>query len=160
MEVEFTITEDEYAKASVLFSRPSKKLKLFYFLAIVSMSCSLFVVNSVQLKFAIVGGLIGSVIGFSVFRYVLAPWNARKQYRKYKAIKEPVIVSLLSSGILFKSNSGQGKLEWPYIHKWRQDENFVLIYQAPNLYHILPKRIGNVVNSISQSLSLQVGNEI
>jgi hypothetical protein len=160
MELEFTITEDEYAKANVLFSKPSKKLKLFYFLMLLSLVGAVFVVNSMQLKITLMGGMIGSVIGFSLFAYVLGPWKARKQYRQYKAIQKPVTVSLLNSGVFFKSNSGQGELEWSHIHKWRQNDDFVLIYQAPNVYHILPKRIGNIVNSISQALCKQVGNEI
>ena len=158
VEVEYTLTEDEYVKANRLFTKPTKKSFLIY-VAVTTISIIVALVSDILLiQLIVIGGLIGGSLGHVIVRYLYAPWVTRKQYRSYKAIQEPVSVSKQSDGIYFKSDVGEAKIEWSRINKWRENDIFVLIYQAPQVYHILPKRKGSEIAAIRKELMVNIGN--
>ena len=123
-------------------------------LIIVSITATSFIV-----KIGAIGGVVGGFIGHMVVRHLYAPWRTRKQYRAYQAAQEPVEVKVLSESLLFKSNIGEAVIEWSRINKWRENEDLLLIYQAPEVYHILPKRVGGSISKIREALVQNVGKK-
>jgi len=106
-----------------------------------------------------IGGLVGGAGGYLICRYLFAPWKTRRLYRSYAAIKEPCTVKIHDEGVKFLSKSGEALIEWRHIMKWRQNDSFLLIYQAPHLYHLIPKRLGTIINDIIENLIKNVGKE-
>jgi len=130
MKTEYTITEIDYVNAMKLFTRISSRMTGLYVIALVMLG--LVAVNgSPVLK----NGVIGLV------RFVINPVLSRRHYRKYKAIQEPLFIQLMDEGVQFSNFDGEGLLRWEKIHKWRQNEEYVLIYPMPRIYHIIPKTI-------------------
>ena len=160
MEIEFTITEDEYVKANKLFTKPSKNILFFYVfcalaLIIVALASEISVV-----KFSAFSGIIGGFLGLNFVRHIYAPWGTRRQYRQYKAAKDPIAINFKDGFLHFKSASGEGTIEWGYIYKWRENSEFLLIYQSSALYHIIPKRIGAIASKVREGLVEFVGGKL
>ena len=66
----------------------------------------------------------------------LHPLNVR-----YKVVKKPLAILMLDEGIKFSSENGEGLLRWEEMHHWRENSSLILIYLAPRIYHMIPKRI-------------------
>jgi hypothetical protein len=96
-----------------------------------------------------IGGLIGGLLVTVVGRYIASPLLARRHYRKYKAIQDEFGVELVEQGVRFTTTNAEGTILWDKIHKWRQNDEFVLIYPMPRLFHIIPKSVA------TQGLDLQ-----
>ena len=154
MKVEYTITEDEYVKANKLFTRPSKNNLVFYTAVAISLILLSIAADSVAVKIGAIGGIVGGFIGHMVVRHIYAPWKTRRQYRTYQAAREPITVQVRPESLFFKSKIGEAIIEWPRINNWCEDEQFLLIYQAPEVYHILPKRAGEAINNVREALVL------
>lgn len=158
METEFTLTQQEYVKANKLFSKPVAKDYVIFAIFFVAMAAlALFGTKKIH-QFIALGGIIGSIVGHVLVRHVHAPLAAKKQYQSYKAAQEPMSISISNTAISLKSQFGQANIEWSRIIKWRQNESLILIYQAPGVYHIIPKRIGAIANELSGLLAKNVGN--
>lgn len=123
-----------------LFEKPTPRLILTY-CAIVLALIVLVIYGLPVLRGGAIGGLIGGFAVIIIGRYVVSPILARRHYRKYKAIHQEFGVELAEDGIHFSSLNADGKLTWDHVHKWRQNENFVLIYPMPRLFHIIPKSV-------------------
>jgi len=158
VEFEYTITESEYVKANKLFTKPTKGILVFYVFVAFSLVVVALVSDSFVIQLSAIGGIIGGFIGHAVVRHLYAPWRTKKQYRSYKAAQEPVIVNLETNSLNFKSKLGNATIEWDRVNKWRENPYFLLIYQAPEVYHILPKRIGIEIDKIREALVEHVGN--
>lgn len=159
MEFEYTITEDEYVKANKLFTKPAQAILIFYAITVIALVAISIITNSFIVKTGAIGSVIGGYFGYMATRHLYAPWRTRKQYRAYKAAQEPVVVKILPESLLFKSNTGEAVIEWSYIKKWRENEELLLIYQAPEIYHILPKRVGEAICEVRKALLKHVGQK-
>jgi hypothetical protein len=157
MESTFTITEEEYVKANKLFTRPTKKIINVYIISSVILITLFILTDTMIYKITVIGALFGGFIGQFIVRHVYAPWQTKKQFKVYKAIQEPVTVLYSESGLEFKEKTGRGTIEWNRIYKWRENNNLLLLYQAPGVYHIIPKRAGEIVIKIQEALSQHVG---
>lgn len=154
-----TISEDEYASAMSLHGRFSSKIKGIYFLAASGLVLSA-VVGSGNTRLIAACALIGGVVGHFVMTRLLNPWRARRSYGKYPLIQRPFLIESESTGVYFKSEDGEMRLKWGDIHKWRESSELVLIYPAPNLFHIVPKRLAEVgldIALLTSSLEKHVG---
>ena len=99
---------------------------------------------------------------FAVILFVGTPSRARRHYRQYKGIQEPITVELTEAGIKFSNADGEAILPWSKVFQWRQNDRFILIYGMPILYYIVPKwieREGFDVPLLIQRLDEHVGPE-
>ena len=157
MESTFTITEEEYVKANKLYTKPTKKI-LYFYLITVTMLLALFVLSdTMKYRIIIICVIAGGFVGQFIARHIYAPWQTKKQYKAYKAVQEPILVNYTDTGLNFKSAIGEATIEWQRINKWRENNNLLLLYQAPNVYHVIPKRIGEISNKIKDALIQHVG---
>ena len=107
-----------------------------------------------------IGGLVGGLFVALVGRYIVSPILARRHYRKYKSIQEEFTVELVDDGVRFTSPNADGKITWDKIHKWRQNEDFVLIYPMPRIFHMIPKSVaaqGFDLQALTDGLQHHVG---
>jgi hypothetical protein len=157
MDVTFTLSENEYVKANRLYGKPTRGIKLFYLITFIALVVTFILSETLKIKVIVSVGFICGVIGHCLVAYVYAPWQTRKQYKSYKAIQDPICLSLQPNGLHFKSNTGESNLDWSRVVKWRESSDFILIYQAPCVYHIIPKRIGDLAINIRGLLKQSVG---
>ena len=159
LEVEYTISEREYVQANKLYARLTKRQLTVSFVITAILIVVVYFAGDSVFRGGAIGGLVGGLGGYLICRYLLAPWKTRRLYRSYAAIKEPCTVKIHDEGLKFLSKSGEALIEWGHIMKWRQNDNFLLIYQAPHLYHLIPKRLGTIINDMVEKLIKNVGKE-
>ncbi len=142
MEAEFTISEDDYAHA-VRLGSPLARWRIA---VLVLMGLGLMggaVVAPPPWREASLLGLLVLLAVVAVSRLILVNTMARRSYRRYKAMQQPVRAEFTEEGLAMRSGDGQGLLRWQNMLQWRQDDELILIYLAPRLFHIVPKSIAS-----------------
>lgn len=108
-------------------------------------------------------GLIGGTLGYFVTIHLICPWQARKNYRNYKAIQRPLKLELTGDGFTIKAENGTSAVKWDLLLKWRENRDVIIVYFAPKLYYLIPKRISDVgfdIEIFRQSLQEKLGSPI
>ncbi len=140
MKATYRISEQDYVNAMKLFARLRPRLVILYLVGALALVV-LATFGSPALRGGAIGGLIGGFSVALVGRYIISPLLARRHYRKYKAIHEEFTVDLIDDGVRFTSPNGDGKITWDKVYKWRQNEDLVLIYPMPRMFHMIPKSV-------------------
>jgi len=84
---------------------------------------------------------IPAVVLFMIANYFLLIPNAtRRTYQAHKLLQRPCTFSWSENGLMVKSDSGDCRLAWSDYLKWAENAQIFLLYQAPRLFNILPKR--------------------
>ncbi|MEM4989888.1 YcxB family protein [Collimonas sp. H4R21] len=162
MQAKYRISEEDYVNTMKLFAKLTRQ-QIFIYAALALVLIALAVFGSLVVKAGAIGGLAGGLIVTVLGRYIIAPIMARRHYRKYKAIHEEFTVELLQDGVRFISPNADGKLIWNHLVKWRQNDNYILIYPMPRLYHIVPKSVvsdGFDVSLLINRLTQHVGGPV
>jgi hypothetical protein len=164
MPVQFTITAEDYIAAGLLNGEMTRTAKRIHY-AIDAVLVISGVVALYYGKGIWAGGLIGAAIGGNLLPFILrkyvAPWRLRAHYAKYRQMRKPLTIAVANDGIKFESEDGVGVLKWPDIHHWRENDLLILIYLAPKIYHLVPKRIvedGFPLEELKAGLIRNVGN--
>ncbi len=161
MKVEFRITEDDYAKAMQLHEwRRMLRWPLAIARAIVLIL--LIFAGWWQPGAAPIIAVCVVVLSIlpAVLLYIVVPYSARRMYRQYKGIQEPMTVELSDDGLRLGSVDGEAILRWGMIFRWRQNDQFVLIYKMPMLFYLVPKSVaqhGFDIPLLVQRLAERVG---
>ena len=50
-------------------------------------------------------------------------------------------IALNEEGIEFSTADSNGMIRWEKFLKWRQNDNYLLVYLMPRMYYIIPKSI-------------------
>ena len=161
MDTVYEITEDDYVRAMKLYSKITPKIAAIYALG-TAMLVLVALFGSPVMKGGARGGLIGCIIAVVLGRFIVNSVLARRHYRKYKAIHDPIHIQLKDEGIELATTDGGGLVRWEKILKWRQNKDYVLVYPMPRMYHIIPKSIeesGFDLKSLVATLGEKVGNE-
>jgi hypothetical protein len=166
MKAQYRITEDDYANASRFhawrrfIARPSTAQLAYGGILVALLGICMWALPAIAPVFAVTGATLAIMIAFGLF--VRIPSRARRLYRQYKSIQEPITAELTDAGIKFSAPDGESNLPWSKILRWRQNDQFILIYPMPILFYILPKSIaqeGFDVPLLVQRLAEHVGPE-
>lgn len=155
----FLIAEDDYLAAMRLHARLRGERRVFIGLLALLCVVALLTARS-PWREAGIGGLIGLAAVLLLTHFVIGPLVWRRHYRRYPAIQQPMEVELLDTGLHVRSPSGESRLTWAQIVRWREDERFVLVYISPVLFHIVPRHAPSAefdVEALRAALSRQLG---
>jgi hypothetical protein len=162
MEARFRISEQDYVDAQKLYGKPSTRMKAIY-LVVTGLLALIAIYGTPILKSGAIGGIIGGVLVVILGRLVITPVLGRRHYRKYKAIHDEFVIGIRDDGVSIKSSTAKGMLPWSDILKWRENDEFLLLYLMPRLYHIVPKSIaqqGFDIPLLVNRLNEHVGNSV
>jgi hypothetical protein len=154
MSCSYKLTEPEVVNAMQLNGRGSNKTLVA--LVIVGVALVLVGIFS-EFKALGFGGAVGGLIGYFAVLFLLIPFNAKKQYRQHRALRNEITMLLLEQGISFKSESGESKLQWSDIHKWRYGKGIYLLYITSNMFHMVPSRVLSNESEFSKLLGEHIG---
>lgn len=154
MSCSYKLTESEVVKAMQLHGRGTNKTLVI--LSIVGIAL-LLIGAFTNYKAIGFGGAVGGLIGYFAVLYLLIPFKAKRQYMQHRALKNEIHMALSEQGINFKSESGESKLQWSDIHKWKNGEGIYLLYITSNMFHIVPSRALSNENELSKLLGQNVG---
>jgi hypothetical protein len=143
MKVEYRITEDDYFRAMQLHAWRQQIMKPSVIaaraIAAILVLGAWWTAPDAALFFAFC--LVVLAIVPLLVMYIWAPWSARRMYRQYMGIQEPMTFELSEDGLRLNSVAGEGVLLWRMILHWRQNDQFVLIYKMPLLFYLVPKSL-------------------
>ena len=135
----FKITEDDYMAAIRLHSRMPRSLRLIWcVLVIIVTAGAVFGPDDtrVMASITLVCNLL-AFFGLPLFVRLVS----RGQYRNYRAIQAEFSATLHESGLHLKTEFGESRVTWANVLKWRHNEQYLLLYLAPRLFHVVPKSI-------------------
>jgi hypothetical protein len=91
---------------------------------------------------------------------IYIPYKARRTFRQYKALSEPLLVEVRTDGLFVKRDLGEGFIPWSHIIKWRSNKKLVLLYPAENVFHLIPLHLFDgpeAFNSFISTLKSNLG---
>lgn len=130
MRAEGVIQESDYVRSQYLHIRPRPVFAVIGIVILALFAWSL----AASFSWIMTGVVVYLVLWLGVF----IPWYARKNYRQYKALSEPVAVEVREDGLFFKNSNGEGLVPWSHIVKWRRSDKLLLLYPASNIFHLVP----------------------
>ena len=143
MDIQYKITEKDYIESVKLAAVATRKQ--FQLLGIVGFGLLLLALFGPKgLKGIGYIGLIGGVVGYLATLYVISPWQAKISYKNYKIIQDTITLTLEEDGYTMKSINGTNEMKWENLLKWRENENIVLVYYTPKIFHAVPKRLADL----------------
>lgn len=130
MTVQGQLKETDYVTAQFLHVRPRP---FFTFIGLILLGLAvlaLIYTRSLPLLVSLI-----CLIGIFVF---YMPYKARRIFRQYKALSEPVTMEVREEGLFFKRTNAEGLVPWSHIIKWRNNNKLALLYPAGNVFHMIP----------------------
>jgi len=154
MSCSYKLTEPEVVKAMQLHGRgTNKSLVALSIIGFILLLLGVFT----DYKAIGFGGAIGGFIGYFAVLYLLIPFNAKRQYKQHRALRDEIHMTLSEQGIDFKSEFGESRLQWSDIHKWKNGKGMYLLYITSNMFHMVPSRALSAENELSELLNQNVG---
>jgi len=154
MTCSYKLTEAEVVSAMQLNGRGSNITLVALVLVCVALVLVGFFTEYKAIGF---GGAVGGVVGYFSVLFILIPFNAKRQYRQHRALRNEITMLLSEEGIDFKSESGESKLQWCDFHKWKYGKGIYLLYITSNMFHMVPSRALSSESELSKLLGEHVG---
>lgn len=86
--------------------------------------------------------------------FIARPYQARRTFRQYKALAEPMSIEVRDDGLYFRRETGEGLVPWSHIRKWRRDSKLLLLYPASSLFYLIPSHLFENDAAFSDFVSL------
>lgn len=106
--------------------------------------------------------VVGGIAGYFITLKVIIPFRAKRQFRELKALQNEITINLSDSGLVFSSDSGESRLKWSDINRWKYNKNICLVYITSNMFHIIPFNVvteNSVLQKLYELLREHVGPE-
>jgi hypothetical protein len=139
IEITFTLTEKDHLRAQWLHMRPRLVFKVLLVLLLLLVAGALLFLRTGD-PLEETGPLltIGVAGGFLLFCYALLPLKWRRLYRNNAFLRREQTFSFDEEALQARSSSGEGRMKWEDLHKWKEGKEVLLIYPAPNLMYVIP----------------------
>lgn len=152
----YQLTEAELISALKIHSRGSKN-------ALIVMSIILVILLLIgiftEYKAVSFGAVIGGVLTYILILTVILPFNAKKQFKQNRGLRDETTMQSHSEGINFKSEMGESKLQWQDIHQWKFSQHVFLLYITSALFYVVPERAINDKEAFESVLTTHIGNK-
>jgi hypothetical protein len=84
---------------------------------------------------------LAAVVVWMVAHYfLLVPVSTRRTYSKHKTLHRPYTYSWSETGLTITGTGGEWHLAWNDYLKWDENAEIFILYQAPRLFNMVPKR--------------------
>jgi len=126
------LLQRDYVQAQFLHMRPRKAFAVVGVLLLCLAGVALFLGDGAL-------PLVGALTFLAAQFFVYIPWRARRAFTQYKALSEPVTITLQDDGLCFEREHGNGILPWSQIVKWKGSRDLFLLYPADHIFHLVPR---------------------
>jgi len=137
----YTLTEEDQLAFNILHWRGTVPKALLYVgIAVAGMLALAFAVDGLDVVLPVlVGGTVGAAIMLLLARYVMVPRHAKRAYRDFALIKEPVELSVSEEGFAMHQPSAHVDAKWDKMIAWDENAHVFAIYVTRQQAYILPK---------------------
>lgn len=159
----YRISEQDYLRSSRLGGRlrtRHRNLLLAGLFVLVAMALYSLKIGDKAMGSTLIACVFGGLLAALVIRLVVRPILVRRQYRRYALMQQGQKVGFAPEGLHFQSAVGQAVVNWSNFHGWRENDEFLVLFIAPRVFYVLPKRIaeaGFPLESLRTTLAREVG---
>jgi hypothetical protein len=159
-EITIQLSEDDYVEASLIAAQWTKKRWLVIgTMGAVYLGLGLFMVSYAPHAFFVLGwALIGAVIGVAlnalISRYFFLPRRLKSRFVEHKTLQRSSTVSWSEDGLIIERENSHALIPWGDFFKFRESEEFVLLYTSRVLFLLLPKRFFNEPGQLNDFMVL------
>ncbi|WP_298333538.1 YcxB family protein [uncultured Erythrobacter sp.] len=86
-----------------------------------------------------IGGVIGVCLMLAIIRFFSIIRHAKRAYREFALIKEPVELTLSDAGFTMAQPSAHVEGRWDKMIKWDEDDEVFAIYITQQQAYVVPK---------------------
>jgi hypothetical protein len=142
LNIQGEITEQDYLRAQWLHMKPRKAYRVasYVVLALFAAAYALLLFESVSLGDAWAAATLLGPVAVIPLAGAFLRWLYQRIYRSQPSLQGTHSYQFTEAGFIAVSPHGRGEANWSVFTKWREDTNLFLLYQADNLFHMLPKR--------------------
>lgn len=142
MNITYQLTQEEYQQAVNLHH---KKGKRFILLAIYVMLATIIVIVGTDFSNTreIITNMITAFFSISfymLFVRMLSAYQAKSVYQKSATLPYEITLHISGKGIKLDKNSNKASIPWNAFSKWKNDEDFYLLYTNPRRFNVIPIR--------------------
>lgn len=94
-------------------------------------------------RWIMVGGLLGLIVSLLLAKFFIFPWQTKTQYKKHRTLQEQISIQIKDDGLQLDTENTTSLTRWKNFYAYKQNQQYFLIYLAPRLMYIVPKRIKN-----------------
>lgn len=145
MKINYRISEQDYINGLRLHHKVTYKHLIFFtlfFTAVTILGHLLY-----QTAFGwrdiitVLVALLAGEVWLLFYSKFILPWLAKRDFRKYKSIQEPMEIELLDDAIMIDKERGKFDVLFKNLLKYRQNDDYLLLYPMPRIFYILPKTL-------------------
>ena len=83
---------------------------------------------------------LGGILYLGFLYYLIVYDSAKKQFKQSKKLSEPFEIEITQDSLKTKASYGEAELKFTDYHKWKFNEQMILLYQSDALFQIIPSR--------------------
>ena len=142
MNITYKLSQEEYQQAVNLHN---KKGKRFILLAIYIMLATVIVIfgtdfsNTREIITNIIAAFF-SISFYMLFVRMLSVYQAKSVYQKSATLPYEITLHISGKGIKLDKSNNKASIPWSAFSKWKNDEDFYLLYTNPRRFNVIPTR--------------------
>jgi hypothetical protein len=142
MEYQGQLTADDLVRGYALHRRAARRTPRLIALWIGTFLTTIVVLRLWPRSTGTLWGVAGTllVVGVVAAR-VLVPRRLRRLHEENRAVQAPFRSRLDESGFETLSESDVSRRSWSELRKWREDAEYILLYESTDCFRIIPKRL-------------------
>ena len=159
-------TPDDLANAARLcnwlniFSR-----KVFFIFSIVAILGTVAVAAMTSASWLLIVSIIPAylVLAYLVvlaIHFVYVPWYARSAFKQQKTLHVQADLSWSENGFAISTEDANSLIPWNKYLKWAENDRTILLFLAPTLYHVIPKRALSSPGEIDDFRQILMSSEL
>jgi len=157
IEIKGTLLAEDYVSAQYLHLRPRPIFRIFGIIVLaLFLWAGWYSLTSGEPD--VLDYIFFLAMGYLILNFaVYLPWKTRRIYRQQKALQRELTMKFDEVGVNAENENGRSRTSWEDFHKWKANDQLILLYLSDCLYHMVPKRFFTDVGDFEQLRELLPG---
>jgi hypothetical protein len=142
MNITYQLTQDEYLQAVNLHHKKGRRavtLAIYITLATMIVIVGTDFSNNREIITNIIAAIF-SISFYLLFVRILTAYQAKSVYQKSATLAHEITLHISGKGIKLDKNSNDISIPWSAFNKYKNDEQFYLLYTNPRRFNVIPTR--------------------
>jgi len=141
MNITYKLTLDEYQKAVSLHLNRGNRLVMLAIYIVLAAGIVFLGTDFSDTREVITNvlAIFFSIAFYMLFVRMLSAYQAKSIYNKSPTLSHEMTLRVSGKGIKLDKKTNNATIPWSAFLKWKQDENFYLLYTGPRYFNVIPK---------------------
>lgn len=143
MKIEYKLSVDEYLEAIKLHQKMGfRKLMMIIYIVVATVIIAITTdYSDARDIFRNYGALFFAVAFYLLLTNMIGKYQSKKLYEKSETLSKETLLRVSAKGIRVASN--EKPIPWDTFSKYKEDDNYVILYTSINNFKIIPKAVMN-----------------